>query len=418
MPTTRDGGSSLRRGLQALDVLAEDDARAGSGRRRPAARRRQEPGVADAARARRPRPRRARPREPRVPPRAARLRVRGRGVRAAAAAHRPTGARAARAARRASGRTSARSTGPPSSRCCRTPRRTRSRRRAGRVAPSRRTARPPAARCCSITSPRSCARCSTDVELQPRGPNAVATVEELHARVTEAAERGYAVADEELEPGLVAVAAPVRRFDGRIVAAVNVSGPSFRFRAASAGGGDARSRALPRSWDRLRQTQPGLLRSADEQASRSPRAGSRDLRRGLPVRARAARLPAGRGVRARGRARAPRARRAAAPRVRPRRLGRRRGVHVLRAPREAPADRQGGRARGDQPAGAADRRRGRRGERRAARRRRLQHERLRPGRPRVRRDRAGDVRGAGRLGGRRGRRLRDRRDVLVGRRRR
>ena len=66
------------------------------------------------------------------------------------------------------------------------------------------------------------------------------------ARVREAAERGYAVADEELEPGLAAVAAPVRRFDGRIVAALNVSGPSFRFaRAAGRGrrGGRARRRA-------------------------------------------------------------------------------------------------------------------------------------------------------------------------------
>jgi DNA-binding IclR family transcriptional regulator len=68
------------------------------------------------------------------------------------------------------------------------------------------------------------------VELAPRGPNAVAGIEELCSRVKKAAERGFAVADEELEPGLVAVAAPVRRFDGRIVAAVNVSGPSFRFR--------------------------------------------------------------------------------------------------------------------------------------------------------------------------------------------
>jgi IclR family transcriptional regulator, KDG regulon repressor len=69
------------------------------------------------------------------------------------------------------------------------------------------------------------------VELRPRGPNAVTTVEELSGRIKEAAERGYAVADEELEPGLVAVAAPVRRFDGQIVAAVNVSGPAFRFRS-------------------------------------------------------------------------------------------------------------------------------------------------------------------------------------------
>jgi IclR family transcriptional regulator, KDG regulon repressor len=67
------------------------------------------------------------------------------------------------------------------------------------------------------------------VELVRRGPNTSASVEELGERVRETAARGFAVADEELEPGLSAVAAPVRRFDGRIVAAINVSGPSFRF---------------------------------------------------------------------------------------------------------------------------------------------------------------------------------------------
>ena len=69
------------------------------------------------------------------------------------------------------------------------------------------------------------------VEMTARGPNSVTTIDQLSARVKEAAERGYAVADEELEPGLAAVAAPVRRVDGSIVAAVNVSGPSFRFRS-------------------------------------------------------------------------------------------------------------------------------------------------------------------------------------------
>ena len=54
---------------------------------------------------------------------------------------------------------------------------------------------------------------------------------ELARRVEQAARRGYAVAEEELEPGLVAVAAPVRRFDGSIVSALNVSGPAFRFGA-------------------------------------------------------------------------------------------------------------------------------------------------------------------------------------------
>ena len=69
------------------------------------------------------------------------------------------------------------------------------------------------------------------VELTPRGPNTAASFAELEERVRETARRGFAVADEELEPGLSAVAAPVRRFDGRIVAALNVSGPTFRFRA-------------------------------------------------------------------------------------------------------------------------------------------------------------------------------------------
>ena len=91
-------------------------------------------------------------------------------------------------------------------------------------------------------------------------------------------------------------------------------------------------------------------------SARAARAGAGRLRGGLPVRVRAPRLPAGRRVRARGRARAPRGRRGAAPRVRARRLGRHRGVHVLRAPREAAADRQGGPARAAQPRRARDRR--------------------------------------------------------------
>ena len=39
---------------------------------------------------------------------------------------------------------------------------------------------------------------------------------------------GFAVVDSELEPGLVAIAAPIRSADGSVVAAVSVSGPSIR----------------------------------------------------------------------------------------------------------------------------------------------------------------------------------------------
>ena len=41
-------------------------------------------------------------------------------------------------------------------------------------------------------------------------------------------ERGYSVADETLEAGLVAIAAPVYDYDGRVVAALSIAGPKVR----------------------------------------------------------------------------------------------------------------------------------------------------------------------------------------------
>ena len=67
------------------------------------------------------------------------------------------------------------------------------------------------------------------VALERVAPNTVTDLDALARRIAAARARGWAAADEEMEPGLAAVAAPVRRFDGRIVAALNVSGPSFRF---------------------------------------------------------------------------------------------------------------------------------------------------------------------------------------------
>lgn len=69
----------------------------------------------------------------------------------------------------------------------------------------------------------------------PRGPQ---TADELWGRLVSTRVRGYALADEELEPGLVAVAAPVRDFGGRVVAAVSVSAPKFRFAARLEEAGD------------------------------------------------------------------------------------------------------------------------------------------------------------------------------------
>jgi IclR family transcriptional regulator, KDG regulon repressor len=64
--------------------------------------------------------------------------------------------------------------------------------------------------------------------LPPQGPRSPRTVAEVWRRVVRARKAGFALSDEEFESGLVSVAAPVRDFRGRIVAALNVSGPKFR----------------------------------------------------------------------------------------------------------------------------------------------------------------------------------------------
>ena len=63
------------------------------------------------------------------------------------------------------------------------------------------------------------------------GPNAPRSAADLWRRLERARELGYAVAEEESEVDLVAVAAPVRDFRGGVVAALNVSGPQFRLGA-------------------------------------------------------------------------------------------------------------------------------------------------------------------------------------------
>ena len=62
-------------------------------------------------------------------------------------------------------------------------------------------------------------------------------------------ERGYATSVEELEPGFVAVGAPVRAADGTVIAAVSVGGPRSRF--SPAGGGAHRPRAARRPPTRI-----------------------------------------------------------------------------------------------------------------------------------------------------------------------
>ena len=85
-----------------------------------------------------------------------------------------------------------------------------------------------------------------EVKLVPLGPNAPLTPEGFYSRIEAARKRGYALADEEFEPGLVAAAAPVRDFRGRIVAALNVSGPKFRLAGHLAEAGPAVAQAAGR----------------------------------------------------------------------------------------------------------------------------------------------------------------------------
>ena len=90
----------------------------------------------------------------------------------------------------------------------------------------------------------------------------------LAADLRRTRERGYAVADGELEPGLIAIAAPILDDNGEAIAALSVSGPASRITARHVGQigdmllSEARtlSRSLPRSSATV--TSPGKVGAA------------------------------------------------------------------------------------------------------------------------------------------------------------
>ena len=67
--------------------------------------------------------------------------------------------------------------------------------------------------------------------LQRFTDHTITTGSELTQALDEVKRQGYATAVEELEQGLTAVAAPVRDAEGRVVASISASGPSFRIPA-------------------------------------------------------------------------------------------------------------------------------------------------------------------------------------------
>jgi IclR family pca regulon transcriptional regulator len=66
-------------------------------------------------------------------------------------------------------------------------------------------------------------------DLRVLTPHGLADEAALRSELAAIAERGWALVDQELEPGLRSLAAPVRDRDGRVVAALNVSTHAARY---------------------------------------------------------------------------------------------------------------------------------------------------------------------------------------------
>ena len=66
------------------------------------------------------------------------------------------------------------------------------------------------------------------MELKRHTPNAIISKEELRKHLTWIRENGYAVDDVELMDDVRCVGAPIFNSDGKAIAAISISGPTYR----------------------------------------------------------------------------------------------------------------------------------------------------------------------------------------------
>ncbi|WP_027178452.1 IclR family transcriptional regulator [Maridesulfovibrio bastinii] len=60
--------------------------------------------------------------------------------------------------------------------------------------------------------------------LERRGPNTITDMDEMRKELKSISEKGISIDDEEHVPGLMCIAAPVRNYDGEVIAAISISG--------------------------------------------------------------------------------------------------------------------------------------------------------------------------------------------------
>ena len=74
----------------------------------------------------------------------------------------------------------------------------------------------------------SLAQALSQHELAARTPRTLTRLSDLKAELRRVRERGYCIVDQELEEGLISIAAPIVDRNGAVVAALNISGSSHR----------------------------------------------------------------------------------------------------------------------------------------------------------------------------------------------